>query len=74
LTAQRYFGRGGGCRRTNIGHEIGNRKIRLVANGRNDRYAGSKYGSGNLFVVKCTKVFDGSAAASQNNEIGLVPM
>ena len=61
--------RGGRGRCAQIGDEVGDRKIRLVTHGGNDGNVRCGDGPCHRFVVKCPKVFDGAAAAGQNDHI-----
>ena len=60
------FRSGSGRRRAQVGGEIGDGEIGLVANAANDRFGTAGNCSGHTFFVEGPKVFDAAAAPAEN--------
>ena len=63
------LGCGGGCGSAEIGDEVRNGEVGLVANGGDDRERGGGDGAGEGLVVEAGEVFNGTAAAGDEDEI-----
>ncbi len=68
------FGGGGGGGRAQIGDEVGYGEVGLVADRRDDGELRRGNGAGEGFVVEAGEVFDGAAAAGDEDEVGLLGM
>jgi len=61
--------RSGGRWRAQIGDKVGNGEIRLMANGRDHRNRRTENGSRQRFIVERSQVFNGAAAARDDNHV-----
>ena len=64
-----YLGRVGRRRRPHVSGIIGQGRIRFMADGRNDRYAGMVNGLDHSRAVEAPQVFHGAAAAADDEDV-----
>ena len=67
------FGGGGGRGRAQVGDEVRDGEVGLVADGGDDGERGRGDGAGEGFVVEAGEVFDGAAAAGDEDEVDAGP-
>src|SRR2546430_14903887 len=63
------LGSGRRCWRAHVGDKIGDCEISFVADGGDDRNRGAANRARNYLFIKSPEVFDGSAAASDNDYV-----
>ena len=63
------FGGGGGGGSAEVGDEVGDGEVGLVADGGDDGELGGGDGAGEGLVVEAGEVFDGAAAAGDEDEV-----
>src|SRR6185312_450873 len=59
--------RGGGC--AEVGDEVRDSEVGLVADGGDDGNLGCSDGAGERLVIEAGEIFDGAAAASENDDV-----
>ena len=57
-----------------ISHEVGDREVGLVADGRHHRHGGYSNGPGDSLLVKGPKILQGAAAATHDNDVRPCPL
>ena len=65
------FGSGTGCGRAEVGGEVSDGKIDLMSDGGNDGDGRGRDGAGDDFFVEAPEVFEGTAAASDDEKIAV---
>ena len=66
------LGGGGGGGGAEVGDEVGDGEVGLVADGGDDGEVGGGDGAGEGLVVEAGEVFDGAAAAGDDDQVGFV--
>ncbi len=67
------FGGGGGCGSAQVGDEVRDGEVGLVADGGDGGQRGCGDGAGESFVVEAGEIFDGAAAAGDEDEVDVCP-
>ena len=71
LGAYHQFRRSRWRRRPQIGHEVANREVGLVSDGRDHRQTAFGDGARQRFVVECGQILERPAAAGNDDDINL---